>query len=67
MPKKKIKKKAKKKKTKKKAVKKVASKMQPPKPYKRPPPELKQIFAINACHIPHDMQDVCLSIPWMVP
>ncbi len=64
MSKKKTKKKKTKKKAKKKAQKKVTSK--PAKvettPYKRPPPELKKIFAIDACHIPHDMQDDCMDI-----
>ena len=56
--------KKKKKKTKKKARKKVAkSTVGPPeKPYKRPAPELEQIFALHARHIPNGMDDDCLDI-----
>jgi len=34
----------------------------PPEVYKRPPPFLKNIFALDACHIPHHLNDVCLDV-----
>jgi hypothetical protein len=66
MAKKKTKKKAKKKKAKKKVKKAGATEVAtlPPSPpvYRRPPPRLEPIFAIEATHIPNDMYDECLDI-----